>query len=367
MTKEELAKAYELSAQPYRDCPGPMTAGLLGKRSWRYVFEVNSACNLRCSLCHAGNRKGYSYTPGVMDSGLMNACLDKMCAENPGATVCCYVNSEPFLHPQLDVVVAHIKRRGLRCEIATNGNIIVNLEKVLAQKPDQLTVSVSGWTQPVYERAHRGGEIEKVKANIIEIAKARDRGNHFDILCGVSYHMYRDNTAPEEMNEMKKFTESLGLMFLLSYGRAICIENTVQALRQLEKERTGRDVPYEPGPDGQDMNLVLPAANAEFIKSMERLQFHPYNAMKFYERWPASPVCLVSEIFTEIRWDGRVQLCAWTDDMRLTLGNYLEMSNAQIAEKRLGHPLCRECLRYRLNYYFHIVDPNNFHNGGNIT
>lgn len=366
MTPAELKHQYDLSAQPYRDCPGPMSAGLLDRRSWRYVFEVNSACNLKCSLCHAGNRKGYSYTPGVMDMQLMRQCLDKMVYESPGATVCCYVNSDPFLHPELDVVVAEIKRRGLRCEIATNANFIANLDKVLAQKPDQLTMSVSGWSQGVYERAHRGGDIEKVKANIKEIAEARARGNHYDIFCGVSYHMYRDNTSPEEMGEMQKFTEGLGLNFLLSYGRAICIENTVQALRQIEKEREGRDVPYNPGPGDQDMNKVLPPANPEFIKGMERLQFHPYNARKFYDRWPVSSVCLVSEIFTEIRWDGRVQLCAWTDDMRLTLGNYLETSISELANRRRGHPLCQECLRYRLNYYFHIVDPNNFHQGGNI-
>lgn len=361
----ELQAAYDLSAQPYKDCPGPMTANFLQMKSWRYVFEVNSACNLKCALCHAGNRKGYDYHPGIMDMGMMNACLDKMVYENPAATVCCYVNSDPFLHPRIDEVVAAIKSRGLRCEIATNANYLSKLDQVLAQKPDQLTMSVSGWSQGIYERAHRGGDIEVAKKNIREIAEARARGNHFDIFCGVSYHMYRDNVGEEEMGEMKRFTEGLGLMFLLSYGRTITIENTVQALRHIEKERTGRDVPYEIK-NGVDLNQMLPPAHPEFLEAMERLQFHPYNAKEFYSRWPVAPVCLVADVFTEIRWDGKVQLCAWTDDMRLTLGNYLEMSQEQISEARRFHPLCKECLRYRLNYYFHIVDPSNFYAGGNL-
>lgn len=113
--------------------------------------------------------------------------------------------------------------------------------------------------------------------------------------------------------------------------------------------------PYEPRPE-LDLNKILPPGKQEFIEAMQRLQFHPANAKEFYARWPVAPVCAIADVFTEIRHDGRVQLCAWTDDMRLTLGNYLEMSQDQIREARIGHPLCQECLRYRLNLYFHIVD-----------
>lgn len=355
MTPEELAHARAVSAQPYIDNPGPMPANVLGLKAWRYVFEVSSVCNLKCALCHAGNRDGYAYTPGIMDMGLMNACLDKMKTENPSAIVCVYVNSDPFLHPRMPEVVAAAKARGFRVEFATNANRIQNLDQILAAKPNLFTISVSGWTQEVYERAHRGGDIEKVKANMKEIAEAWRRGGHYDIMLGCSYHMYNDNLG-EEMAQMKAYAESLGMLFMVSWGRAICIENTVQALRELERRREGSVRPYLVGPDGMDLNTMFPPAKEDFIKSMERLRFHPAKAAAFYSRWPVSPVCLVADVFCEIRWDGRVQLCAWTDDMRLTIGNYLDMSPEQLSAARRGHPLCQECLRYRLNYYFHITD-----------
>lgn len=355
MTEQELAAEYALAARPYIEAPGPTPEAMLNLRSWRYVFEINTACNLKCALCHAGNRHGYEYTPGVMDMSLMEMMLDKIQTENPNAVVCCYVNSEPFLHPHIAQCVASIKRRGFRCEFASNFNYISQVDQVLAAKPDLLTASVSGFTQPVYERAHRGGDIETVKKNIKELAEANTRGNH-GVHLGVSYHMYEYNL--HEVDLMRQFTVGLGLQFLLSWGRAITIENTVQALRHLEKLETGRDVPYGPCKNGLNLNTAFPPPSEEFLKFLEQIRFHPKKAMRLYDRWPVPKVCLIADVFTEIRHDGRVQLCAWTDDTRLTIGNFMEMNHYQRTEARLGHPLCAECLRYRLPLYFHIVDCN---------
>lgn len=354
MTKEELAEAYRLSALPYLQAEGPMPdpASVLTMRSWRYVFEISSACNLHCALCHAGNREGYQYKPGIMDMDLFERILDKIKSENPAAVVCAYVNSEPLMHPSLPECIASIKRRGLKCEIATNFNRMIRVKEVLDAGPDLFTVSVSGFTQPVYERAHRGGNIETVKANLRELANIKAQGR-YPMMIGVSYHMYNDNL--DEMPLMKAYVESLGLVFMTSWGRVITMENTIQALRHLEYQKTGVERPYEVK-DGMDLNTMLPPAKEDFIKSMERLRFHPAKAKAFYSRWPVSPVCVIADVFTEIRWDGRVQLCAWTDDMRLTVGNYLEMTQEEISAKRRGHPFCKECLRYRLNYYFGLAD-----------
>ena len=361
MTPQELKQEYAIARRPYVEAPGPTPESALDTKSWRYVLEISSMCNLKCSLCHAGNREGYEYHPGVMDKDLMEKILDKIKTENPNAVVCCYVNSEPFLHPHIADCVAAIKRRGFRCEFSSNLNTMQQLDQVLAAKPDLFTVSVSGFTQEIYERSHRGGDIEKVKKNFKEVVDANTRGGH-GIHLGMSYHMYEYNL--HEVEPMQKFTEATGAQFLLSWGRSICIENTTQALRHIEKEKTGRDVPYDIGPGDMNLNTLLPPAKPEFMEFMKQLRLHPEKAMKLYEKWPVSKVCIIAEAFTEIRHDGKVQLCAWTDDMRLTLGNYLDMTQAQIAAARLGHPLCKECLRYRLPLYFHIVDCTKWDSGG---
>lgn len=356
MTNDEIKEAYRVAELPYLQGQCAVDwSKYIHMRSWRYVLEISSMCNLKCALCHAGNREGYEYKPGIMDMELLEKILDKIKEENPEATVCAYVNSDPFLHPRLADCIASIKRRGLKCEIATNGNYISNIEEVLATQPDLFTVSLSGWTQAVYERAHRYGDIELVKSNIQKLADCYYKAG-YKFPFGISYHLYKDNL--HEVEPARAFAQSMGMMFLTSWGRAICIENTVQALRELERRKTGSVAPYEKGPGDQDMNTMLPPAKEDFIQSMERLHFHPERCYEFYDKFPVSPICLMADLFTEIRWDGRVQLCAWTDDMRLTMGNFLDLTPEQRAELRRGHPLCKECLRYRLNLYFHIVEGN---------
>lgn len=351
---KELREAYELAARPFIEAPGPTPPDKLQLKSWRYVIEVNSACNLRCIFCAAGNRAGYQHTPGIMDMRLYRDILDKAKSETPsGGVVCCYANSEPLLHPRIDEVVAHARMRGFRLELSTNLNLAKNLEAALSQRPDLFTVSVSGFTQETYARHHRGGNIEVVKENLKVLADLHN-SKYPDVHVGVSYHMYKDNL--HEVEPMQKLTEQLGLQFLLSWARVIVLEPTVQALRQIEKERTGEVSPYVIRPDGMDLNKILPPPDPEFIKNLDLLQFPPQKAAQLYARFPVAPVCLIGDVFTYIRHDGRVMLCPWVDDMRFCLGNYLEMSQEQLSAARRGQPFCRECLRYRLNLYFHIVD-----------
>lgn len=344
----ELVAAYALAARPYVEAPGAVPSEVLALKSWRYLIELNTGCNLRCALCTVGNREGYEYVKSneLMEMALLERVLDKIKSENAGAIVCPYGNGEPFLHPQLPECVAAVKCRGFKCEVATNLNRTNRLDEFFAARPDVVIVSVSGFTQEVYGKSHRGGDIEKVKANMRLLKEANDRQGGTSVIA-VSYHMYDDNL--HELDQVKRFIEQFGFRLMISWARVITIENTVQGLRQIEQEETGTVPPFDCRPE-------LPPANPEFVKSMERLRFHPKKARALYARFPVSSVCIIGDVFTYIRHDGQVQLCAWCDDRRLTLGNYLDMDQEQISAARRGHPLCSECLRYRLNLYYHVVD-----------
>ncbi len=360
----ELKAAYILAARPFIEGDGPIPEAVLGIKSWRYLIELNTACNLHCALCTVGNRDGYEYFKGngLMDMALLERVLDKMQSENPGAIVCPYGNGEPMLHPQLPECVAAIKRRGFRCEVATNLNHINRLDDFLAAKPDFVILSVSGFTQEVYEKNHRGGNLARFKDNVRLLKEASVRTGD-QVAIAISYHMYNDNLHEVEL--MKEFTAQFGFQFMLSWARTISMENTIQSLRLLEKQRGGEVPDYPIGKDGLDLNTAFPPSNPEFVKSMERLRVHPQKAWALYQRFTQAPVCIIGDVFTYIRHDGKVQLCAWCDDRRLTLGNYLDMTQEQISEARRGHPLCKECLRYRLNLYYHVVDCTKWDAGGN--
>lgn len=347
----ELKKAYADAAVPFAESGGAIAIEHTRMQSWRYFLEVNSACNLRCPTCTKGNVEGYEHQTGFMDPGLMERIIDKIKLENPQAIVFLYGNSEPFLHPKLAECIASVKQRGLRCEFSTNLNHVNRLDDVLAARPDYIIISLSGFTQEVYEKGHAGGKIEKVKANMVKISEANARADvKADI--NVNYHVYKDNF--EEIAPMREFAASLNIGFFTSTARAISMENAVQYCRKHDPDAT----PFEVQEGRPDWNYALPPVGEIYSKTMDRLRIPPTEARKMYQHIPTSEVCPVGAggMFTFIRHDGKTELCACVADRRITVGDYLDTTPDQMIEQRTGHAFCKQCIKYRTNLYFHIVD-----------
>lgn len=346
----ELQAAYEESYRPFVEGGGAITEAQTKMRPWRVFLEINSACNLACPTCTKGNKAGYDHQTGLMDTALMEACLDKVRNENNQAIVFLYGNSEPFLHPRLPECITAVKSRGLRCEMSTNLNYLQRVEETLAAHPDFMIVSLSGFTQEVYVKGHAGGNIEKVKRNMKILGEANAKLEN-PVTISVNYHVYNDNG--HELELMREYAASCGVGLFTSNARAISMENAIQYMREKEG-----DSPFEVQPGRPDWNTALPPVTQQWRDTMDRLKIPPQNARAMYEKWPVQPVCPVGagSMFTFIRHDGKVQLCACTADRRISLGEYLSTNVDEMIERRTGHAICKQCLKYRLNLYFHIVD-----------
>lgn len=352
----ELIAEYEAASIPFYSGGGAISINETKLKSWRYFLEVNSACNLRCPSCTKGNQGEinglkYEHKTGLMDPDLMEKILDKIKSENPNAIVFLYGNSEPFLHPQLPECITAIKSRGLHPEMSTNCNYLQRYDEVLAAGPDLIIISLSGWTQEIYERGHAGGNIEKVKTNMRLLSQANDRAAT-RVSIAVNYHVYNDNE--HEIPLMKEYAENLGFTFFTSLARAISMENAIQYIRSKDPEST----PFEVQPNRPDWNALLPATSDQWNRTMERLKIPPTQAREMYEHHPLSAVCPVGagSMFTFIRHDGKTSMCACVADRRITVGDYLETTPDEMIEQRTGHAFCKQCLKYRMNLYFHIVD-----------
>lgn len=353
----ELEKAYRDAAVPF--IGGAITTREVAMKSWRYFLEISSACNLKCPTCTKGNMGEisglkYEHQTGLMDMDLMEKILDKIASENPKALLMLYGNSEPLLHPKLPECVVAVRKRGLHAEISTNLNVLNRVDDLLASHPDQIIISLSGWTQEVYVKGHAGGNIEKVKAHMRVLAEANNQiplPQRVKIL--VNFHVYKDNE--HEIAPMNEYANNLGLGFFTSIARAISMENAVQYCRAHDPEAT----PYEIEEGRPDWNKVLPPMGEIYFDAMDRLRIPPTEAVKMYADIPVAAVCPVGAggMFTFVRHDGLAQMCACTADRRITLGNYLDMSPDEMIEKRTGHAFCRQCLKARTNLYFHLAHP----------
>jgi MoaA/NifB/PqqE/SkfB family radical SAM enzyme len=351
MTPELLA-AYQESTKPYVAGGGAITEREISMRSWRYFLEINSACNLACPTCTKGNKAGYEHQTGIMEEGLMERCIDKIAAENPQAIVFLYGNSEPFLHPRLPECITAVKKRGLRCELSSNLNYVQRLDDTIAAGPAMMIVSLSGFSQEVYVRGHAGGQIEKVKKNMRLLGEANSRASQ-PVHISVNYHVYKDNGGAE-LESMRSFAAECGIGFFTSTARAISMENAIQFCRENDAEAK----PFEVQEGRPDWNQALPPVSKQWRETMERLRIPPDKAREMYQHHPQAPVCPVGagSMFTFIRHDGKTQMCACVADRRITLTDYLDTTPEQFIEQRTGHAICQQCMKYRLNLYFHIVD-----------
>lgn len=344
----ELEQEYREASRPFHESGGAISKRESEMHSWRYFLEINSACNLACPTCTKGNKAGYSHQTGIMDPDLMERCIDKIKAENPDAIVFLYGNSEPFLHPRLPECIAAVKSRGLRCELSSNLNYLQRADETLAAGPDFMIISLSGFTQEVYVKGHAGGQIDKVKGNMEVIGTLNQK---YKVPISVNYHVYKDNLHEVEL--MRAFAAELGIGLFTSNARAISMENAIQYLREQEG-----NPPFELEPGRPDWNVALPPVSQQWKDTMDRLKIPPQRAREMYARYPVARVCPVGagSMFTFIRHDGKTSMCACVADRRITVGDYLDTTPEQMIEQRTGHAFCQQCLKYRLNLYFHIVD-----------
>ena len=101
-------------------------------------------------------------------------------------------------------LVGAVKSRGIACWLSSNLNVLRNPEELVAGGLDFLRVSLSGFTQAVYRRGHREGDIEAVKANMRRLAAAV-KATKATTRVEVFYHLYRHNR--HEVAAMKSFAE----------------------------------------------------------------------------------------------------------------------------------------------------------------
>jgi hypothetical protein len=78
------------------------------------TIETNRTCNIRCRCCYNLDRDG------VKPLELVKKEIDTAAAKRR-LQVITLLGGEPTLHPDLDRIIAYVKRRGMMCQLLTNG------------------------------------------------------------------------------------------------------------------------------------------------------------------------------------------------------------------------------------------------------
>ena len=297
----------------------------MSRKRYGFYIDVFSYCNLRCPSCIVGNKYGStsSWPRGVMSPEFLCKILDKALSECDVQFVGLYNWTEPLLNPNLPSLVREVKSRKLPCWLSSNLNVLTKPEELLAEDPDFFRVSLSGFTQPVYEVGHREGAVEVVKHNMERLAKAK-RVTRAGTAIQVFYHCYRHNE--HEVPLMEAFSHSLGFEFRTVFAQIFPVEKILQITDGVCSSEDATLLDY----------LALPLDRALAVTS----------------KTGSKSCALYDEQFT-LDVNGNVMLCCSTSMERTNVvGNFLELPLAELQQRKANNNLCGRCLSLGIPDYF---------------
>lgn len=302
-------------------------AGRYAASKFLFYADVIGACNLRCPTCPVGNLPDVPSAVGSMTADLLDRILTKALGECIVTEMGLYNWTEPLLHPHLSDLIRIVHAHGIQCRLSANLNLARNLEAVLRENPEFLCVTVSGFTQETYGVTHKGGQIEKVKANMVELARlARDLGARTRVEVG--YLRYLSNLHEEE--QMRRFATDLGFAFHPRWAWLTPLEKVLG-----HRGEAGYDTP-----------------TAEDRRVIDMLGLPLDGALDATSKNP-TPRCALLEDQVTLDVRGNVQLCcAVYDPARFTIANFLDTTLETIQDLRRARTTCAACMKHGVHDYY---------------
>ncbi len=209
--------------------------------------EPAAVCQLRCPECPVGRRDGgiseSRHTDRLMSVDLFRKVLEEV--KQYAHTIQFYFQGEPLLNKDLTTMIAEAHETGLYTIVSTNAQAMTKeLAEALVQAGlSRIIVSMDGLTQATYGAYRIGGNIEKAKAALRYLRKAKEQ-------CGgktvIELQCLRLKTNEHEWKELKRQYKALG---------ADCLSLKTAQLYDYEKGHDlmpsdARYSRYEQGADG---------------------------------------------------------------------------------------------------------------------
>jgi len=295
----------------------------------RFAFDIDIAgsCNLRCPSCPQGNIRDYRLPQGYMTPELLEKIIRKANSECKVTAVGLFSWAEPLLNPRLPELISVVQKADISCFLSSNLNILRNADEIMAADPFSFRISASGFSQEVYGYSHRGGNIERVKKHMRELAAAKER-NSASTRIYVYYHRYKHNLKEEPL--MRQFAADLGIGFQPVWALLFPVEKILGYV----------------GDELADLPLT-----EEDLALIDRLALPLREAMRMSQKH-RNLACPLRDAQISMDFRGNVQLCCGIFHAgKFTLGNYLTMPVDEIQSLRQEHDMCARCMRSGVHIY----------------
>lgn len=297
------------------------------RQNFFFNIDVLGSCNLKCPSCPVGNFKEVNNPTGFMEPQFLDQIMRKATAECHVTGVGLFNWTEPLLHPCLPDLIKIIQSYHVPCMISSNLNVLKNIDYLLATNPRSFRISVSGFNQAVYELTHRGGNIERVKKNMVALAESKQRIASTTNI-HVLYHRYLGNLDDEIM--MKQFVENLEFDFQPVWAFMMPLE---KILAYVNNDLT---------------EVVLTQEDLELI---ERLALPLQESIEIAQLYKSSPCGLRDNQMT-LDFQGNVQLCCSVyDSNKYTLASFLSTPLSDLQKLKYSSITCTKCMDKGIHVY----------------
>jgi MoaA/NifB/PqqE/SkfB family radical SAM enzyme len=295
-----------------------------------FVIDVVGTCNLRCPTCPVANSP--ERPNGFMDLALFEQIVTKIRHESPvpHPQINLYNWGEPLLHPDLPAMITMLRRAGMRSHLSSNLNIRRGLEEVIAAGPDELKISLSGFSQETYARTHVRGKLDLVTGNMRRVrAYANDYGVATKIWVG--HHIYRSNQ--HEMEPVRQLCLELGFAYHPIAAFYMPLERLLDVLDGKPNSR-----------DGGILDDLLRKPD-DFRREIAKRRGGSFDCELRFNQ-------------TVINHDGGVALCCTVYDKPNMLGiSYLDEDFKSIEQRKYRHSFCQTCIKNNLQYVPQELNP----------
>lgn len=288
------------------------------KPDFEFWIDIVSGCNLRCAACPVGMPE-FTNSIGKQLREMDLETFEKICIKakqetNGNCRFGLYNWTEPTLHSRLHEIIACANRYGIPCGISSNLNHYYDWSLLRSVDLCNFTITVSGFTQKTYAINHKGGRIEPVLKNLVDIsATLSDTPSYKNIQ--VRYLVHRDNK--HEVSSFKQLCDKLGMAFSVYHAYYMPIDRMFEGLKTV--------------PEGLEYIEYSPKLVREAIGS--------YRTQK----------CALRDGQVVLDVDGNFGVCCVESPSAQQIGNYLTTPFKQMQTSRFDSDLCKKCIAQGIN------------------
>jgi radical SAM protein with 4Fe4S-binding SPASM domain len=174
------------------------------------LIEPTNICNLNCPMCRT--KKIPKKDRKEMTLKEFKVILSKLSTKPK--LLMLWNNGEPLINNHIYEMIKYAKKTGIKyVKICTNATLLNhdNSIKLLKSKIDEILIGFDGATKETYEFFRRGSDFEKVKKNISNLCKLRNKLNTKTKI-GIEFVLNKKNE--DEIDKIKQLAHNIKVNFI---------------------------------------------------------------------------------------------------------------------------------------------------------